>query len=153
MHMGKRPAGISILSFIYILITVIGLLTNRLSMNDDWFSYVILIILGVSAVALYMGQRWAWWVIGSMTVFSIMVNITNLYFSLSNLDLIPDVNKFYFKFGAKLLIQSLILALFLSKPVIQFFAFKNLNTLQRLLILSGTAGLMYLVLHLISLVK
>ncbi len=147
--MDNRPAGISILAFIYILVGMLGMMLNPTPIMQGWATYLTYAILIVSAAALYLRHRWAWWVLGTLTAFSIMLNCINLFAALSHLDSLPNASKYYLKFGGKLLLQSLILIYLFSQPVINFFAFKSDNKTQKLFMLFGAAGIIYLILVLV----
>ncbi|MGJ8662045.1 MAG: hypothetical protein ACSHWU_00275 [Marinicella sp.] len=146
--MEKRPAGLAIISFIYVLIAVIGL-TSSFSMSTvNWFSTVTLLLLGISGIGFFMGQKWAWWIIGTMTLFSIFINIPQLLMVIINADVIPDIQKHYLKHGGKIIIQGLILAFMFSQPVIKYFVFENITKTKQFFILVAAAAGTFLTLYL-----
>ncbi len=144
--MKKRPAGISILAFIYILVGMLGIMMNPTSISHDWTAYLIYAALVVSAAALYLRHRWAWWLLGTLTAFSILVNCINLFVTLAHPEALSDEHRLVMKFAGKLLLQSLILVYFFSQPVMKFFGFSTDNKPQKLFILLGGAGMIYLIL-------
>ena len=148
--MEKRPAGISIIAFIYTLVSCVGLISSFSLSSENWFATATMLVLGLSAVAFYLGNKWAWWIIGTMTLFSIIVNVPQLYFVITNSELIPDINKYYLKHGGKLIIQTLILFFLFSKPVIKFFSFEKPNKIKLLVFLVAAAGLLFFGLKLLS---
>ena len=147
--MEKRPAGITIISFIYLLVAALGLMANFSFTGEHWFSTVTMLILAVTSVAFFLRQQWAWWVIGTMTMFSIAVNIPQLLLVVEHTDKIPNVQKYYLKHGGKLVIQSLILFFLFSQPVIDFFAFKNIKKSKQFLILTAAAAGLFLIVYLL----
>ncbi len=148
--MSNRPAGISILALIYILISSIGLISSISLPAVNWLAILSMLGLGISAVAFYMGQKWAWWIIATLTLISIIINVPQFYYIVTNSDLIPDIRKYYLKHGGKIVVQTLILLFMFSKPIIKFFSFKTLNRAKLSAILIAAVVVLFFVLKLFS---
>lgn len=154
--MTNRPSSISFLSFLYVLVAVIGLIpiisNNEISAlfkSDNLFSIITLMLLILSSVGLFMGKKWGWWIVAFFTTFSILSKIPILYWSFANIDFIPDVGKFYLKNAGKMLVQTLILVYLFQENVNQYFQFNNnLSKLKRLgilvLLCIITSGVFYI---------
>jgi len=146
--MVKRPAGITLNSYIYLLIASLGLYAGFSLTSQNLFALATMFLLGVSAIGLYLGQQWAWWIIGTMTLFSIIMNLPQFFLVVFNAEAIPEAHKYFLKFGGKLLIQGLILFFMFSQPVIRFFALDKITHTRRFLILLSAAAGLFLVLYL-----
>jgi len=133
--MGKRPAGISIIAWIYILISGISLVSSLILSVYSWPLIIIYLTIFISAVALYLGQKWAWWLMATLAMFMLIRNTSALILAIGNSSDVTGIGQYYLLTGGKLIFHCLILIVLLSKPAIQFFAFQKLNTVQRLLIL------------------
>ncbi len=133
--MGKRPAGISALAFLYVFFLTISLISKFSHSTYSWLIIVLFLIVAVTGIALYKGKKWAWWVIGALTMFTFIRNVYFLYLAFSYAESIPDIGVVYLEYGGKFIFQSIILLFLFSKPVAQFLDFKNSDTFQRLLFL------------------
>lgn len=146
--MEKRPAGITIISFIYLLIAGVGLYAGLSLTHQNLFALATMALLGVSAIGLYIGQQWAWWIIATMTLFSIIMNLPQFFLVVFNAGAIPEANKYFLKFGGKLLIQGLILFFLFSQPVVKYFDLDKITKTKRFLILLAATGGLFLTLYL-----
>lgn len=146
--MEKRPAGITIISIIYLLIAGVGLYAGFSLATQNLFALATMLLLGISAIGLYIGQQWAWWLIGTLTLFSIIMNLPQFLMVVFNAGAIPEVHKYFLKSGGKLVIQGLILFFMFSQPVIRFFVLEKITHTKRFLILLAAVGGLFLVLYL-----
>ena len=125
--MDKRPAGISIISFIYLLIACLGLFSSFSPSSANLFATATMLLMGVSAVGYYSGKKWAWWIVSTLTLFSIATNLIQLQVVLNHTGSVSNILKYYLLIGGKAVIQILILVFMFSTPVIKFFSLEKLK--------------------------
>ncbi|MCB1583476.1 MAG: hypothetical protein KDI92_10470, partial [Xanthomonadales bacterium] len=68
---------------------------------------------------------------------------------IKNADIIPEIQKYYLKYGGKLIIQGLILFFMFSQPVIKFFALENMTKAKLFLTLVAAAAVLFLIFYLL----
>ena len=145
--MNKRPAGVSIIAFIYILISGVGLYSSLSMGMSNWFTFATMVLFGLAGIGFYMGQKWAWWVISTFVLISITSNSLKLIVALNQVGLESAIQKTYLLMAAKVVVQSLILILMFSKPVIDFVKLENFTKPKLFLyLLAATVG-MFLLLY------
>lgn len=139
----KRPAGLTILTFIYVLVGAV-IIIPALNGPMDLLTVVIAGLLVVAAIGLFMGQPWGWWIIATMTTLAVAMSLLTVTRGLMQFDQLLDPNDFLLKRGGRLAIQSLILVFLLTQPVIRFVKVDLFKAWQLLLILIGAASALVL---------
>jgi len=139
----KRPAGITILAFLYVLVGTV-LIIPSLQAPMDLLTTMLAGLLLISAVGLFIGQPWAWWIIGTMTTLAVAMSLLTVTRGLLQYDQLLDPNDFLLKRGGRLAVQSLILVFLLTQPVIRFVKVDHFKWWQLLLILIGAASALVL---------
>jgi hypothetical protein len=139
----KRPLGISIIALLNILKGMIGLITlfflpGYVEQNIDniemvmeyaeWFMYLII------GIGISLGKRWAWWILVFSLTLSLFYNLFSLVIAkdilleagLSS----SEITKYFYKLGASIIFQTILLVYLYQKSVFRFYAF-NYSTIKK----------------------
>ena len=155
----SRPIGVSILSVLhflggFLLLAAQALMLANLEAVEESLQIIgippVLLILGVmfltvlvfaSAVGMWMGTKWGWWLAAFYYMYSIFRNATALYTVLSMADQLEGAHRgpgYYFaKHSIRIIIHFLLFLYFFKGNVLDFFGLEDIEKGKAVTIIVG----------------